>query len=151
MYYAIIQPGGIIMGELIRRLLRWIIFIIIVVLLILLIVKLANKNGTAKKTEKVLQSGVKTIKKDTKEFVDTTKNSNKKNKNKTTNTTKNNTTTNNTNTNNTTTTTNNNVQTTQVIDAPDTATSNYLSIILGTIVLSGGAYYIYLNRNVTNN
>lgn len=139
------------MGELIRRLLRWIIFIIIVVLLILLIVKLANKNGTAKKTEKVLQSGVKTIKKDTKEFVgDTNKNNTKKNNNKTTNTTKNNnTTTNNTNSNNT--TTNNNGTSTQVIDAPDTATSNYLSIILGTIVLSGGAYYIYLNRNVTNN
>ena len=123
------------MGEFIRRLLRWIIFIIVVVLLILLIVKLANKNGTAKKTKKVINSGVETIKKEKDKF------SNKKNNNTKTET-KEETNTNNNNDNNI-------VTSTLEVNTPDTGTSSYL-YILGIVVLSGGTYYIYKNRELND-
>lgn len=121
------------MGEIIRKLLRWIIFIIIVVLLILLIIKLANKNGTAKKTKKVVDTGVQTIKKNTKDLKVTTK-SKKTKKEETTNNT---------------TVENNIVTSTLEVNTPDTGTTSYL-YILGVAILGSGTYYIYRNRKVND-
>ncbi len=124
------------MGEIIRKLLRWIIFIIIVVLLILLIIKLANKTGTAKKTKKVVDTSVQTIKKNTKDLKVTTKK-----KKKTTKTT--------TETNTTTEENNSIVTSTLEVDTPDTGTTSYL-YILGVAILGSGTYYIYRNRKVND-
>lgn len=125
------------MGEIIRKLLRWIIFIIIVVLLILLIIKLANKNGTAKKTKKVVDTGVQTIKKNTKDLKVTTKNKKTTKKTTTTET-------------NTTREENNSVVTSTLeVDTPDTGTTSYL-YILGVAILGSGTYYIYRNRKVND-
>lgn len=118
------------MGELIRRLIRWIIFIIIIVLLILLIVKLANKNNTASKTKKVLDSGVQTIKKETKKIK---KDSSKQTTQEETKETPKEEV----------------VTSTLIVDAPDTGSSMEVTgIILGIIVVSSGIYYIIKNRNL---
>ena len=112
------------MGELIRKLLRWIIFIVIVVLLILLIVKLANKNKTATKTKKIMDSGVETIKKGTKKIKKETEDENMQ---EITNT--------------------DSVTSTLVVDAPDTGSSAH-GILLGIIVVGSGIYYIYRNKKL---
>ncbi len=115
------------MGELIRRIIRWILFVILVVLLILLIVKLINNSGTGKKTKKVLDKGVQEIKKGTKKVVsskdkDTTKKEEKeKDKEE------------------------NNIISTIEVTTPDTASFSYL-YILGIAILSSGTLYIYKNR-----
>lgn len=128
------------MGEFIRKLLRWIIFIVLVVLLILVIIKLANKNGTAKKTKKVVDNGVEAIKKETKELKLTNK---KKNTKKTTETTKTETTKEETKKEESV------VTSTLEVEAPDTSSDSYLYII-GIVILGGGTYYIYKNRNLNN-
>ncbi len=123
------------MGEIIRKLLRWIIFIIIVVLLILLIIKLANKNGTGKKTKKIVDTSVQTIKKNTKDLKVTTKKKNKAN---------------NSIEENTTTEENNSIVTSTLeVNTPDTSTTSYL-YILGVAILGSGTYYIYRNRKVSD-
>ena len=129
------------MLELIKRLLRWIIFAIIVILLILLLVKLFNKKDNVKKN---LDSGVKVIKKTTDDVVDKTKETLTYDKKEET---KDETTSIDRNANervdsNTTTTSN---QTT--VNAPDTASSADLMILLGTVLLGSNTYYLYKKRN----
>ena len=129
------------MLELIKRLLRWIIFAIIVILLILLLVKLFNKKDNVKKN---LDSGVKVIKKATDDVVDKTKETLTYDKKEET---KDETTSIDRNANervdSNTTTTNN--QTT--VNAPDTASSADLMILLGTVLLGSNTYYLYKKRN----
>jgi len=121
------------MGEFIRKLIRWIIFIILVVLLILLIIKLANKNGTAKKTKKVLDKGVTEIKKSTKDVITIKeKDTNKKDTTKKEETTKED---------------NNVVTSTLEVNTPDTGSASYL-YILGIAIMGTGTYYIFRNREL---
>ena len=120
------------MGDIIRKLIRWIIFIILVVLLILLIVKLANKNGTAKKTKKVLDKGVTEIKKGTKKATTKDKDTTKKEEVKKEETKKED---------------NNTITSTIEVNAPDTGSNSYL-YILGIAILGTGTYYIYRNKEL---
>lgn len=115
------------MGEIIRRLIRWIIFIIIVVLLILLIIKLVKKNDTSKKTKEVINSGVKTIKKNTDKLTPTKKTEEKTSVNEEI------------------------VPTTSTLEvtAPDTGSDSYL-YILGIAIVGSGICFIYRNREICN-
>lgn len=124
------------MGEIIRKLIRWIIFIIIVVLLILLIIKLANKNNTAKKTKKVVDTGITEIEKTTKDLTTTKKNKKTTKKE----TTKKEETVN----------SNDNIVTSTIeVNTPDTGSNSYL-YILGIAIMSSGTYYIFKNRKAEN-
>ena len=133
------------MLELIKRLLRWIIFAIIVILLILLLVKLFNKKDNVKKN---LDSGVKVIKKTTDDVVDKTKETLTYDKKEEEKKEENETTTSIDRNANERVDTNNPTPSNQTtVNAPDTASSADLMILLGTVLLGSNTYYLYKKRN----
>ena len=118
------------MLELIKRLIKWIIIVILFIILIIFIVGLVKKADSSKNT-KVYKPVVQTIKDNAEEDYNNVKNNviNKNNDD-------------------------NNVEVYQndnQAELPDTASPrDSLLIIIGTIVLGSGCFYIYKNRNITD-
>lgn len=120
------------MSDLLRIILRWLILIFIIILVIALIIRFANKNNA---TNKTLNSGVKTVQKVSDDTKKTVKENVEEVKNNTTDTTKEEKV---------------EVKSDQVVESPDTATSDTLSIILGLLIIGGSTYYIYYNGKKIN-
>ena len=121
------------MGDLIRTIIRWIIIILIVILIIFLLFKITDKS----KTKKAVNTGVQTVKKTKDKVKETVKDTvnevtadpeGSEDENVTGDDAK-----------------VEDEDRTLVVDTPDTDTSSAVGLI-GVIILSGGAYYVYRRR-----
>ena len=119
------------MGDLIRTIIRWIIIILIIILIIFLLFKITDKS----KTKKAVNTGVETVKKTKDKVKETVKDTVQEVPANPEGTEEDEISDD----------TEAEEDRTLVVDTPNTDTSSAIGLI-GIIILSGGAYYVYRRR-----